>query len=515
MPRGVAADLTASGLEVDCDRAARDRDVAASSSREVLTRRAASERGPAIGVRRRRRRGAASSRLRCAERQRRHQSAVRARRRHAARRQDHRRGRAARRAVERHAVLGQGARARRRRQRPAAARRRRARGRRRSPSYLRLDDAVLEINVTPNRGDCFSVLGIARELAARRGTTVPGASRRRSRGRTIADTFPVALELPARAARGSPAACCAGSRRARGRRCGCANGCGAPACGRFNRSSTSRTTSCSSSASRCTPTISPSSIAASRRGLRAPASTSRCSTAAPSTLADDMLVIADARGPVGLAGVMGGKYDRRRRRRRTRCSSRARSSRPARSSGRARRIGLHTDASLRFERGVDPAGQARAIERATELLLAICGGARRPGHVSVERSATCRSAHRGTLRRERLRAVLGARRPGRPKWPRSCARLEMQVASSARRLAGDAAVVPVRHRDRGRSHRGGRPHGRLRRASRRRPAAWSSGSGVAERDQRRRPIGSPICSSPAATPRPSPTASSTPSSRPR
>ena len=34
--------------------------------------------------------------------------------------------------------------------------------------YLRLDDAILEVNVTPNRGDCFSVLGLARELAARR-----------------------------------------------------------------------------------------------------------------------------------------------------------------------------------------------------------------------------------------------------------------------------------------------------------------------------------------------------------
>ena len=38
--------------------------------------------------------------------------------------------------------------------------------------YLRLDDASLEINVTPNRGDCFSVLGIARELAARRDTAL-------------------------------------------------------------------------------------------------------------------------------------------------------------------------------------------------------------------------------------------------------------------------------------------------------------------------------------------------------
>ena len=35
---------------------------------------------------------------------------------------------------------------------------------------------------------------------------------------------------------------------------------------------------------------------------------------------------------------------------------------------------MHTDASLRFERGVDPEGQGRAVERATELLLEIAGG---------------------------------------------------------------------------------------------------------------------------------------------
>src|SRR5690606_38499173 len=34
--------------------------------------------------------------------------------------------------------------------------------------YLKLDDAVLDIDITPNRGDCFSVVGIAREIAAKR-----------------------------------------------------------------------------------------------------------------------------------------------------------------------------------------------------------------------------------------------------------------------------------------------------------------------------------------------------------
>ena len=43
-------------------------------------------------------------------------------------------------------------------------------------------------------------------------------------------------------------------------------------------------------------------------------------------------------------------------------------------AGVARRYGMHTDASLRFERGVDPKIQVLAINRATQLLLSICGG---------------------------------------------------------------------------------------------------------------------------------------------
>src|SRR5690606_23315198 len=47
-------------------------------------------------------------------------------------------------------------------------------------------------------------------------------------------------------------------------------------------------------------------------------------------------------------------------------------------AGRARRFGLHTDASHRYERGVDHDIQALAMERATRLLLDIAGGAARP-----------------------------------------------------------------------------------------------------------------------------------------
>ena len=75
-------------------------------------------------------------------------------------------------------------------------------------------------------------------------------------------------------------------------------------------------------------------------------------------------------------------------------------------AGRARNYGMHTDASLRFERGVDPEGQARAVERATELLLEIAGGEAGP---LVVDSARRTSAETRTivLRKIRLARLLG------------------------------------------------------------------------------------------------------------
>ncbi|OOE86210.1 phenylalanine--tRNA ligase subunit beta [Salinivibrio siamensis] len=74
--------------------------------------------------------------------------------------------------------------------------------------------------------------------------------------------------------------------------------------------------------------------------------------------------------------------------------------------GRARSYGLHTDSSHRFERGVDPALQAAAMERATELLLAICGG--EAGEiVTAETAETLPTRDTVTLRREKLDGLLG------------------------------------------------------------------------------------------------------------
>src|SRR3546814_12566227 len=77
---------------------------------------------------------------------------------------------------------------------------------------------------------------------------------------------------------------------------------------------------------------------------------------------------------------------------------------PAAIMGRARKLGLHTDASHRFERGVDPELPRRALERATELLLAIAGGKAGPVLVA-ENLADLPVPTAVTLRRARLQRV--------------------------------------------------------------------------------------------------------------
>ena len=74
--------------------------------------------------------------------------------------------------------------------------------------------------------------------------------------------------------------------------------------------------------------------------------------------------------------------------------------------GRARSYGLHTDSSMRFERGVDYALQASAMERATELLVEICGGEVAPV-VAVESASDLPTPNTVTLRRTKLDRLLG------------------------------------------------------------------------------------------------------------
>ncbi|MEO7743316.1 MAG: phenylalanine--tRNA ligase subunit beta, partial [Usitatibacter sp.] len=89
-----------------------------------------------------------------------------------------------------------------------------------------------------------------------------------------------------------------------------------------------------------------------------------------------LVAIADENGPVALGGVMGG-HDSMVGEDTTDVFFEAAYFLPAAVQGKARELALSSDAAYRFERGVDPAGSGAAIERATALALEICGG--RPG----------------------------------------------------------------------------------------------------------------------------------------
>jgi phenylalanyl-tRNA synthetase beta chain len=93
---------------------------------------------------------------------------------------------------------------------------------------------------------------------------------------------------------------------------------------------------------------------------------------------DSVLVITDASGPIGLAGIMGGDSTRAELETRN-VLLEAAFFFPDAIAGRARRFNFVSDASHRFERGVDFNNNVDGIERATRLILDICGG--EPGPV--------------------------------------------------------------------------------------------------------------------------------------
>lgn len=122
-------------------------------------------------------------------------------------------------------------------------------------------------------------------------------------------------------------------------------------------------------------------------------------------LDDSFLVVTDADRPVGLAGLMGG-FDTRVTDDTTKVFLEAAHFAPAAIMGRGRKLGLHTDAGHRFERGVDPQLPRTAIEYATALVLDLAGGTPSPVTEAV-RAADLPVAAVIHLRRARIQRVLG------------------------------------------------------------------------------------------------------------
>jgi len=120
-------------------------------------------------------------------------------------------------------------------------------------------------------------------------------------------------------------------------------------------------------------------------------------------LKDDMLVIADSKSPVALAGVMGGA-DSAVGDSTTDIFLESAFFVPSAIAGKSRLLGFSSDSSYRFERGVDFAGTQEALDRATQLILDICGG---QAGVVTEVQGDLPVRHPVKLRTSRILRVLG------------------------------------------------------------------------------------------------------------
>ena len=272
--------------------------------------------------------------------------------------------------------------------------------------YLALDDTIIEVDLTPNRGDCLSISGLARDVGVlnQSPVTLPVCSPVEA---TISDVVSVDLQAPQACAR---------------------------YVGRILKGL---------DLSRATPLWMQEKLR--RSGVRSLGSAVditnyvmlelgqpmhafdlrkidggivvRMGADEELTLLDDSgvtadnstLVIADHNKALALAGIMGG----------------AESAvgdetvdilfesawfNPVAIAGKARNYGKHTDSSHRFERGVDAGLQVAAIERATALMLEICGG--EAGPVVVEEAVEYLPQQAQiTLRNQRITQQLGISLP--------------------------------------------------------------------------------------------------------
>ena len=174
-------------------------------------------------------------------------------------------------------------------------------------------------------------------------------------------------------------------------------------------------------------------------------------------LQDDMLVIADGKGPVALAGVMGGA-DSAVDDATTDIFLESAFFAPGVIVGKSRRLGFSSDSSYRFERGVDFAATQAALDRATQLILDICGG--QAGAVT-EVQGELPARHPVKLRTSRVHRVLGVALEA-DEIAQILSRLGMVFQQKGDEFSRNAAQLSLRYRHRRRPDRRSRARVRLR-----------------------------------------------------
>ena len=269
--------------------------------------------------------------------------------------------------------------------------------------YLQLDDQIIDVDLTPNRADCLSIAGIAREtgLLFKTDLTAPA----------IAAVQPQIDDMPQIAVEAAHA---------------CPRYCGRVITGvnvkaetplwmveKLRRSGVRSIDPVVDITNFVLLELGQPMHAFDKTKLNGGIQVRMAEQGETLTLLDgqeikltpDVLVIADSEGPLALAGVMGGEESGVSPETADIVLEAAHFN-PIIIAGKARQYGLHTDSSHRFERGVDPELPRQAMERATQLILELCGGQAGP-IVEVCTESELPTPADIPLRRQRIETVLG------------------------------------------------------------------------------------------------------------
>ena len=269
--------------------------------------------------------------------------------------------------------------------------------------YLDLNDSEIEVDLTPNRSDCLSIKGLAREVGVLNKATVTGPEIKPVASQSD-NRFPVSLEAGA----------------------ACPRYVGRVIKGvdvtkpsprwmqeRLRRSDIRSIDAVVDVTNYILLELGQPMHAFDLAKLNTGIRVRMAENGEKLTLLDgqeislkaETLVIADHTGPVAMAGIMGGEASSVTGKTQDIFLESAFFN-PVAIAGKARSYGLHTDSSHRFERGVDYNGAQAAIERATQLLTDIVGG--KPGPVVCEElSKELPTPVSVTLKRARIESGLG------------------------------------------------------------------------------------------------------------
>ncbi|WP_350013238.1 MULTISPECIES: phenylalanine--tRNA ligase subunit beta [Pseudomonas] len=270
--------------------------------------------------------------------------------------------------------------------------------------YLSLDDASIEIGLTPNRGDCLSIAGLARDVSALYDTPVT---------RPVVPAVPAAHDEVRPVEVSAPAACPRYLGRVI-RNVDLSKPTPLWMVERLRRSDVRSIDAAVDITNYVMLELGQPMHAFDLAEINGGIRVRMAEEGEKLVLLDgqevalraDTLVIADHTRALAIAGVMGGEHSGVNTEKTRDLFLESAFFEPISVAGKARSYGLHTDASHRYERGVDSQLAREAIERATQLLLDIVGGEAGPVVEAVSEQHLPQVAP-VTLRAERITQMLG------------------------------------------------------------------------------------------------------------